>query len=261
MRPYREFIYAHAASASCTVIGHRGACAYFPENTLASFKGALEMGADMVELDVQRTRDGEVVVMHDERVNRCTDGRGRVADFSFAGIRALDAGSWFAGRFAGEKVPALEEVLELCRGRLAINVEIKTEAVGDAARGGIEEAVLGLVARSGMNGHVVYSSFDPRALAHLRQVDESAPIAVLYKKKHFRNMGPREIVAGMNADCFNCSREELGNEWMEEILNNHIPVNVYTVNSKRDIARLVRAGVSGIFTNKPDLMRAVLDTQ
>ncbi len=258
MRQYREFLYEGTGWHACTVIGHRGACAYFPENTMVSFRGALDLGADMVELDIQCTRDGEIVVMHDEKVNRCTNGRGRVKDLGYAQMRALDAGSWFGKRFAGEKVPALAEVLEYCRGKIAVNIEIKSEAVGDSAIGGIEEKTLELVSRMGMREHVIYSSFSPMALAHLREVDQSAPIAVLYEKKHYKKMSPARIMEHTGADCFNCSRDEFRGSWARELVSCNIPVNVYTVNDRGALARLAGAGVGGIFTNKPDVMRAVL---
>lgn len=194
---------------ACTVIAHRGASACYPENTIPAFEAAVELGAHMIELDVQLSRDGEVVVSHDETLARCTDGRGTVAGRSLAELKWLDAGSWFGKDFEGTKIPTLEEVLSLCRGRIAVNVEIKTEAVTDRVAGGIEEKCLDLVAARGMGSQVVFSSFDPRALRHLRHIDGTAAIAVLYDKKACPSRLPSEIVTLFAADFFNCSCREL----------------------------------------------------
>lgn len=258
-RAYHLLMFNARARRTCTVIGHRGACAYFPENTMASFEGAVRLGADMIEFDIQLSRDGVPVVFHDARIDRCTDGHGTVAEHSLAELKRLDAGSWFGAEFAGERIPTLEELLDFCRGRIAVNIEIKTEAVTDEIKGGVEEKALSLVHGSGMYGHAVFSSFDPRALSHLRRMDSELPLAVLYEKKHFKAALPSAILGDLRADCFNCSVRELGREWIRDCLSHEIPLNVYTVNSRASMRRLIGLGVSGIFTNRPDVMKRVID--
>ncbi|PKN06332.1 MAG: hypothetical protein CVU72_05025 [Deltaproteobacteria bacterium HGW-Deltaproteobacteria-7] len=242
-----------------TIIAHRGASAYYPENTLVSFAAAISMEADMVELDIQLTADGEVVVFHDEKINRCTNGKGVIADYTFARLKKLDAGSWFDKKFAGVRVPSLAEVLKLCKNKIAVNIEIKTEAVADAVSGGIEEACLKIVDQTGMRDHVVFSSFDPRAICHLKQIDCLAPVAVLFEKKYYGSSLPSQIVESLGADAFNCSVRELGATWLADLAQHGIPVNVYTVNDAKIMARLLSRGVSGIFTNKPDILKCVLE--
>ena len=188
IRPYHAFAYHPGDQQNATrdddftIIAHRGAFACYPENTLVSFEGAIALGAHMVELDVQLTSDGEVVVFHDEKINRCTNGRGRIADHSLAELKKLDAGSWFDKQFQGEQIPTLDEVLKACQNRIAVNIEIKTEAVTDYVQGGIEEKCLKTVDENKMSGHVVFSSFDSRALRHLKQIDHRTPTAVLFEK-------------------------------------------------------------------------------
>ncbi len=244
-------------SAAFAVIAHRGASACCPENTLSAFRTAIEMNADMVELDVQFTADGEVVVFHDEKISRCTNGRGRVSDYPFARLRQLDAGAWFHKKFAGERIPSLAEVLALCKDRIAVNIEVKTEAVTDAVSGGIEERCLKMVDEIGMREHVVYSSFDPRAILHFKQIDTEAPVAVLYEKKQHGSRLPSEIVQWLGADAFNCSRRELSGTWLADLKRHVIPVHIYTVNDEKNMRRLLDLGVDGIFTNRPDLLRKV----
>jgi glycerophosphoryl diester phosphodiesterase len=257
-KPYHLFKYNLRKGDDFTIIAHRGASAYYPENTLPSFEGAIAMGADMVELDVQFTSDKEVVVFHDEKVSRCTDGRGKISDHTLAELKKLDAGGWFDKKFHNTRIPTLAEVLGVCKNKIAVNIEIKTEAVSKMFFGGIEEKSLKIVERSGMNGHVVFSSFDPRAIMHLKQIDDRATVAVLFEKKHYGSKLPSDIIESVGADAFNCSGSEFNQKWLANVKLNNIPVNIYTVNDTKNMKRFINMGISGIFTNKPDILRSVV---
>jgi glycerophosphoryl diester phosphodiesterase len=153
-----------ALSARPLVIAHRGDSSSAPEQTLAAFERAAALGAEMIEADVRRTRDGRLVLVHDATVERTTDGRGAVASSTFEELRALDAGSWFAPRFAGERIPALDELFALAvREEIALCLEVKGESAGERA------SVAGAVAREleqrGRLGVDVLASFDHEALA------------------------------------------------------------------------------------------------
>lgn len=234
------------------VIAHRGFSGHAPENTMAAFRAAIELGADMMELDVLLSRDGEVVVIHDETLERTTDGEGRVADFDLSELRRLDAGSWYAERFRGEHIPTLEEVLELANGQILLNVEIKTEAVTDEARGGIEEKVLDLIRRHEMNERVLLSSFDPRALAHSRQLDPGIPTASLYNRDLHRQLSPTQVMAEVGSAAFNISRRYVTRSIVDECHALSRPVAVYTVNEPKALELLMSLGVDAIFTDHPD---------
>ncbi|MGA2526808.1 MAG: glycerophosphodiester phosphodiesterase family protein [Smithellaceae bacterium] len=257
-KPYYLFKYNYIKGDEFTAIAHRGASAYYPENTMESFQGAISMGADMIELDVQLTSDGEVVVFHDEKLTRCTNGKGRIADYTLAELKKLDAGSWFGKEYQGAKIPTLEEALSLCRDKIAVNIEIKTEAVDENIRNGIEEKSLNIVEMRGMREHIVFSSFDPRAIRHLKEIDRIVTAAVLFEKGYYGSKLPSEIIELLGADAFNCSQNELSKKWLMNLKSNNIPVNIYTVNDKKNMRRFLDMGVSGIFTNKPDLLKAVL---
>ena len=256
-KPYHLFKYNPREGEDFTVIAHRGASAYYPENTLPSFEGAIAMGADMVELDVQFTSDKEVVVFHDEKVSRCTDGRGKIADHTLAELKKLDAGSWYDKKFQNTRILTLAEALSICKHKIAVNIEIKTDAVSKMFFGGIEEKCLKIVERSGMNGHVVFSSFDPRAIMHLKQIDNNATVAVLFEKKHYGSKLPSDIIESVGADAFNFSSSEFNQKWLADIKLYNIPVNIYTVNDTKNMKRFINMGVRGIFTNKPDILRRV----
>ncbi len=257
-KSFHSFSYNRREQDDFAVIAHRGASAYYPENTMPSFEGAIAMGADMAELDVQFTADKEVVVFHDEKISRCTNGRGRIADYDLASLKQLDAGEWFDKKFKNTRIPELADVLAVCKNRIAVNIEIKTEAVDDIIAGGIEEKCLQLVEQYGMKKHVVFSSFDPRAILHLKQIDKTAPVAVLFEKKLYGSRLPSDIVKSLHADAFNCSASELNKKWLADLQSNNIPVNIYTVNNEKKMKQYLKTSVSGIFTNKPDVLKSLL---
>jgi glycerophosphoryl diester phosphodiesterase len=259
VKPYHLFKYILRDGDNFTAIAHRGASAYFPENTIPSFEGAIAMGADMVELDVQLASDKEVVVFHDENLSRCTDGRGRIADHTLAQLKKLDAGIWYDKKFQNTRIPTLAEALGVCKNKIAVNIEIKTEAVSKMFFGGIEEKCLKIVEQSGMNGHVVFSSFDPRAIMHLKQIDNKVTVAVLFEKKHYDSKLPSDIINSVGADAFNCSISNFKKEWLTNIKSNNIPVNIYTVNDAENMRRFLDMGISGIFTNNPDILKRVAE--
>src|SRR5258707_7534472 len=152
------------------VIAHRGDSAHRPENTLAAFASALEIGAAIAEFDVHLTRDGEVVVIHDATLDRTTNGRGAVRSLTLAEIRRFSAGypGRFGSTYAGERVPTLGEVLGLLRDRAQAMIEIKPDAVTDDAEGGIEAHVVEEVRKAGMEKEVALISFERRALLRCR---------------------------------------------------------------------------------------------
>lgn len=243
------------------VIAHRGASAYYPENTMAAFRGAVDMSAEMIELDVMMSSDGVPVVFHDAHLDDHTNGSGLLADFTLEELQTLDAGSWFDSTFAGEPIPTLEEVLQYASGKIALNIEIKTEAVTDRLEGGIEEKSLALVREYEMENHVLFSSFDYRAIAHLKELAPEIPAALLYEESQSDGMLPSELVAKYEADAFNCSFRQLNKQWLQDIKSHDIPVFVYTVDRKSRMKKLLRSNVSGIFTNKPDLLLKVVDRE
>ena len=154
------------------IIAHRGDSAHRPENTLASFASALEVGADLIELDVQLTRDGHPVVIHDPTVDRTTDGEGPVVDLTLADLRRLSAGypARFGSDYAGERVLTLTEVLGFLRGRCRVMIEIKAEAVTADAQSGVEALTVADVRKAGMDKDVALISFSRTALLRCRDL-------------------------------------------------------------------------------------------
>ena len=236
------------------VIAHRGFSGRAPENTVAAIREAIAIGADMAEIDVTLTADNRVVVIHDETLQRTTNGSGNVADHSFDEIRSLDAGSWFASQFAGEKVPTLDEVLDTVKGQILLNVEIKSEAVDR----GISDEVAAAIKARGMTDQVIVSSFSPTALEQMHAVAPEIRTAVLYNPELQRGEDPVEIVHGLGASVFNIRGSRLQAKMLRSCREHGIPVGVYTVDKPRKMKQWVKKGIDAIFTNYPDRLLTVL---
>ncbi len=243
------------AEARTRVIAHRGFSGAAPENTLASVRAAIEVKADMVEIDVTLTTDGHIVVIHDETLDRTTDGSGDVFRATLAELQELDAGSWFDPSFAGEHIPTLDDVLAEVEGRILVNVEIKSEAV---ARGVVTK-VASAIREHGMVDQVVVSSFSPMALQEMHSVAPEIRTAVLYNTTYHRGQDAVEIVTDLGASVFNIKRQRLTRRMLRRCRENGIPVGIYTVNKTRRMRRLVKKGINAIFTDHPNLLLEVLN--
>jgi glycerophosphoryl diester phosphodiesterase len=232
-----------SARVPTQVIAHRGASGTCPENTLAAFRHAEALGAHMIELDVQLTRDGEVVVMHDDTLERTTDGRGPVGRWTLAELRRLDAGSWFAPEFAGEPVPTLAEVLRAVR--LPVNVELKA-----GGGSGLVARTLAVVEEAGALARVVFSSFDPDALLRLRTLTADADLGVLWARRVLApalDLARRVAARGLHLRKTLASPKSLA-----AAREAGLAIRVWTVNEPREFASLRAAGASGVFTDYPE---------
>ena len=170
------------------ILAHRGARHFAPENTLAAFRLAAEMGAHGIELDVHICKDGEAVVIHNPSLDETSDGHGPVRDFTLAELQALDAGSWYAPEFAGERIPTLAQVLHELGPRLMLNIELKTDAFFS---GELEAEVVRLVEDTHMAHRVIVSSFNPAALWRVRRLNRHIPIGLLYAPDQARHLRER----------------------------------------------------------------------
>ncbi len=232
------------------VIAHRGVSLEAPENTLAAFRRALEIGVDAVETDVHLSSDGEPVVLHESTLDRTTDGHGLVKEHSFAALRRLDAGRWFDERFAGERIPTLEEALDVLR-PVRVIVEIKN---GPVYYEGIAARVADVVRRSGHKA-ITVSSFDHPVLREMRRLAPDMETAALYMGRLIDPLRlAREVGAGI-----------LHPYWMwitpDLVRAAHaagLQVETWTVDEPAHQAHVVSLGVDGIITNQPVRLRSLL---
>ena len=233
------------------VIAHRGFSGRAPENTLAAFRQALEVGADMIELDVHLSMDGEIVVIHDADLSRTTNGKGRVRDLTLAQLKKLDAGTSFSVDLAGELIPTLAEVLELVAGRMLLNIEIK---VTGEIQGGITEKVLTLIGEKRMGNQVILSSFDPRALSHSRKIDPGVRTASLYNEVLHAGKSPIQIMEEVGSVALNLRHDQVTADMVAMCHRHGRAVAVYTVNQPAQMRALFDLEVDALFTDRPDAM-------
>ncbi|OUM99956.1 MAG: hypothetical protein BAA02_10765 [Paenibacillaceae bacterium ZCTH02-B3] len=232
------------------IIAHRGVSMRAPENTFAAFDLALLEGADFIELDVRRSRDGRLVVIHDATVDRTTDGKGRVADLSWDVLSRLDAGSWFDLAFAGQPLPLLEEVLERYAGKIGLLVELKEPDAEDelaallTARGPLE----------GVENRLIVQSFHPESMRRLRNLLPKIQIGVL-TGQNGRKPSEKDLdhFAGF-ADFINVRLDTADARLVQRIHRRGALTLVWTVRHSGEVAPLLKAGVDGIVTDDPTLV-------
>ncbi len=228
-------------------VAHRGYSANAPENTLASFALAIGAGANMLELDVMLTADGQPIVFHDYRLGRTTNGSGLVSRLTSSHIRSLDAGIWFDDRFGGEKVPFLDEVLDLSKGKVRVNIELKHRRHDGIAL--LVEKCVKAVERHRMSDDVIFSSFNLKALRILHYNKPHLRFAPLYR--HNLVPTPRSFPLRYGAQGVVLNHHFLNSTAVRRFHNLGLNVFVYTVNGKRRIARMIEMGVDGVISDNP----------
>jgi glycerophosphoryl diester phosphodiesterase len=225
--------------------GHRGNAAECPENTLASFRSAIELGVDVIECDVHRSEDGALPVIHDHLVDRTTNGSGLVRDFSMAELKRLDAGSWKDPSFAGERIPSLEEVLEVAKGRVGVAIEIKNLPLPYA---GIEDAVVAAVKNAGMVYDVVVISFDHRSVKRIGELEPEITTGILEAS---RPVDVLRVMDDADADVFCPHWAAIEPETATEIHDAGKLIGVWTVDDAFSLAWSKALPANAIYTNKP----------
>ncbi|MCP5057614.1 MAG: glycerophosphodiester phosphodiesterase [bacterium] len=229
------------------VIAHRGASGRRPENTLPAYELAIEMASDCIEIDLHRTRDGHVVIAHDEELAGL-GGKGEIADASLAEVRKLDAGG-------GEPVPTLDEVLDRFGNRIPFNLELKRGTRG--AYPGLEAQALGAVTERGLLGETLFSSFYDPVLKELRALSHEARLALLVSRRFPDGWPERARVLG--AEALNPEDALVDEALIEGAHDVGLAVYVFTVDGPERMEELIGWGVDGLFTNHPDRMRALLE--
>lgn len=218
------------------VIGHRGAPGYAPENTMSSFERGLELGCDLIEVDVHMSADRHIVVMHDPDVSRTTDGRGHLKDMDLAAVRKLDAGAWFDGRFRGELV-----------------IEIK----GDPQPAeGIESGIIDLIGRYGMLNEVMVISFYHQAVRRLKELEPRVATGILYGGQLLDTVGAARAA---RADSVRLQRHYCTAELVREVHEAGLTASAWLANDEPVMKHLLEMGIDSIGCDYPDRLCAFLD--
>lgn len=235
---------------------HRGASGYAPENTLPAFQKAIELGANGIELDVQMTKDGELVVCHDETIDRTSNGSGWIKDMTLAKLKSLDF-SCGQKDFAGVTIPTMREVFELLAPTdLIINIELKT---GIVFYPGMVEKLLELSSECGFSDRVIYSSFNHYTVKHIREIAPKAKLGFLYADGtiDMPSYAIKHGVQALHPALYNIQFPGL----IDECHQKGLAINVWTVNEEEHLELCCKAGVDAIITNYPDRAFEVIRRQ
>lgn len=232
---------------------HRGASAFCPENTMSAFSKAIALGATGIETDVQRTKDGVLVLIHDEALQRTAGDPRLVKDATYDELSALDAGSWFHPDYAGERIPKLEELLGLaCKHGTMLNLELKN---GVVSYEGMEAEVIAQVREFGMSDRVILSSFNHYSLYQCKMLASDIRTGILYMEGLFR---PWDYAQTLHADALHAYHYAVLPEWVEEAAASGIAYHPFTVNDESRLEQLLEAKVAGIITDYPDRLERLL---
>jgi glycerophosphoryl diester phosphodiesterase len=235
------------------VLGHRGASAEAPENTLAAFRLAMAEGADGVELDVWRCASGEVVVFHDEDARRIAGEALRIRDAPLAALRALDVGAHRGSRFRGERIPLLAEVLAALPGAV-VNVELKSR--GRDLR--LAAAAAQVIAAAGASDRVIISSFDFRLLSAFRVAAPDLPVGLLFDAEHPWRLRTALAIPLLGPAAVHPDRRLVTPSRVARWRERGLGVNVWTVDAPEEVERLARLGVTALISNVPGRAREVV---
>ena len=247
-------------------VGHRGAAGLAPENSLAAYAAGIAAGADALECDVHRTRDGELVLIHDAEVSKTTNGHGQVGNLSFSDVRRLNCAAHFGdGKWAVQRIPTLAELLDLAQGRCAVQIEIKVPA--EAPYPNIEAEVV-----EALRSHVILDSaqiisFDGATLSRVRALEPHLPLGYLASRSSLPEDLRRDgealvaVAQAYGATFLSLERQFITERHLQVTRRLGLGLAVWTVNDRREMERMVRKGVDAITTDRPDTLRQVLDNR
>ncbi|MCM3602734.1 glycerophosphodiester phosphodiesterase [Robertmurraya korlensis] len=232
-------------------VAHRGATAYAPENTVAAFDLAVDMKADYIEIDVQRSKDGELVLIHDTTVDRTTDGTGKVGDLTLEQLRSLDAGSWKGEQYVGEPIPTFDEILDRYRGKVGILIELKAPELYPGIEKQVAEALKERNLDKPQNEKIIIQSFNFESMKKTNELLPQVPIGVLTSSRaHTTPEALQEF--STYADWFNPSYGIVTEELVNQVHSLGMKIGSWTVRSQEAADFLFKMKVDAIITDYPD---------
>ncbi|QMV39969.1 glycerophosphodiester phosphodiesterase [Cohnella cholangitidis] len=257
---------AFSSESKIATVAHRGASGYAPESTLAAYRLGIRMKADYIEIDLQETKDGELIALHDETVNRTTNGSGRVKNMTLAEIKALDAGSWFNEKheiyareeYVNEKIPTLREIFEAF-GK-GTNYMLETKSPDENP--GMEEKMWALVEEFDLIDHVAVQSFSQESLIKIREWNKDIPLFQLLwynRPAYISDAFLAEIGSYANGVGANFLR--IDESYVHKVKNAGLLMYPYTVNYQVNMDKALRWGVDGVHTDYPDRFKEVIEEE
>lgn len=238
------------------VIAHRGYSGQYPENTMLAYEKAVDAGCDEIEIDVQCSRDGVLVILHDENVEKITNGKGYIKDLTYEELRQFNVAAKYGDVHGFNPIPSLEEYLYwACTKEITTNIELKNRKYYYP---GLEERTLELVKRYGLTERVMFSSFNHVSLLKCKQLAPSIECGILVSKPEIWNAG--YFAREFQLECYHPDILSLTKETVENCKENGIRVNVWTINGMDELQKIHQWGCDGVITNYPDICKAWLDS-
>lgn len=232
------------------VVAHRGASGYAPENTLSAMKKAIEMHAEMSELDVQETADGKIILLHDNTTKRTGKKDFNIWELDYNDLKDIEVGDWFSEEYKGEPIPTLKEVIDLVNGKMKLNIELKANKHEKM----LAERSLKVVMDSDFLDQVVFTSFKFDEIRKIRAINKEAKVGYIFGKL------PQDVdVFSEDIDLLSANYKTVDAEFIKKAKVAGMEVAVWTVNKPEDMKRMIEIGVDQIITNYPDILRKVLD--
>lgn len=235
-------------------IAHRGFSGEYPENTMVAFRKAIEAGCDGIETDLHMTKDGVIVICHDETIDRTTNGTGFICDYTYNELCEFDAGIKLSREFEGEKIPNIDEFLDYVMDKnLLINLELKNDMIPYSE---LEKKVIDKVYEFGVEKNVILSSFNHYSMIRVKEYDKNIKTGLLYTAILYK---AHEYIKTVGADALHPLFSSVMNKKIViDIKKNGIMINAYTVNEKEYMERLIELGIDGIITNYPNKLKKIL---
>ncbi|USK35267.1 glycerophosphodiester phosphodiesterase [Bacillus sp. F19] len=244
------------AARTMLTVAHRGASGYAPENTIASFDKAIEMKADFIEIDLQVSKDGRLMVIHDDSVERTTNGKGNVRDLTYHQLRNLDAGSWFHDSFTGQKIPAFDEVLDRYIDKCGLLIELKSPAMYP----GIEKKVYDALSSRGLienpQTKIIVQSFDTNSMKHFHEIAPTIPIGVLVKFTPKGISNAQLSKYKTYANYVNPNKRLVSKKLIARIHEHDMKIIPYTIRDRKTAKAFLQLDLDGITTDFPDYIKA-----
>ncbi len=231
------------------IVAHRGASRAAPENTLSAMKKAIEIGADYAECDVFQTKDGEIVLFHDEEMERTTGQAGMIWEYTLAELNKLEVGSWFKEEFRGEPIPTLRQVIQLCKGKIKLNIEVKVPKGKDP---NIVQKVVDIIRSEDIQNECMVTSFEKPVIEKVKELAPGLITGFIFDEEF-----PPDIFEG-NWE-YMCSKRNIVDEaFVRKAKKKGKKIFVWTVNYPAEMKKLIDMGVDGIITDVPDVLKRIL---
>jgi glycerophosphoryl diester phosphodiesterase len=220
---------------------HRGASSLAPENTLSAVKKAVELGAEGCEIDVRLTKDGQVVLLHDARLERTVGVTGAIWDYTLGDLAGFEAGSWFGEQFKGEPIPTLTEVIRAVKGKILLNIEIKVSREETA----LAQKVVEIIHREKIRKKCLVTSFDRTTVEAVKAIDPRVMTGFIFGQNY-----PQDVFEG-NWDVLSCNSKVVDDDFVARARERKKKIHVWTVDDKEEMKRQIGLGVDAIITNRP----------